>query len=218
MIRFAGVTKRFGSKQALADVTWEVSAGERVVVLGASGAGKTTLLRLLAMEILPSEGTVQVGDFSSSRMSAGKRIRLRRSLGIVFEDLRLVPDRNVFENVALALQVRGVWDGKLVAERVRAELVRVGMPERAHDPPSALSAGERQRVAVARALVPGPAVIVADEPTRHLGIEPARQILDHLRQAHADGAPIVLATHYEAVAREFGGRLSRLVDGRLEAA
>lgn len=217
MIRFAGVSKRFGSKEALAGVTWEVPAGEGVVVLGASGSGKTTLLRLITMELLPTEGVVEVGDFTSQRMSGGKRIRLRRSLGIVFEDLRLIPDRNVAENVALALQTRGEWDGKRVAERVKEALGRMGVAEREHDPPAALSSGERQRVAVARALVARPAIVVADEPTRHLGAEPADLILEALRGAHAQGATVVLASNDEGVARAFGGKIVRLAAGRLEA-
>jgi len=213
VIRFAGVSKRFGSKEALAGVSWEVPAGERVVVLGASGSGKTTLLRLITMELLPTAGVVQVGDFSSQRLSGGKRIRLRRSLGIVFEDLRLIPDRNVNDNVALALQVRGTWDRKRVLERVHEALARVGMAERGHDPPSALSAGERQRVAVARALVASPAIVVADEPTRHLSSEPVDVILDALRETQAT---VVLATNDESVARAFGGKLYRLANGHLE--
>jgi cell division transport system ATP-binding protein len=218
VIRFAGVSKRFGSKEALASVSWEVPAGERVVVLGASGSGKTTLLRLITMELLPTEGVVQVGDFSSQRMSGGKRIRLRRSLGIVFEDLRLIRDRSVNENLALALQVRGEWDGKRVAERVKEALERVGAAERGPDAPAMLSSGEKQRVAVARALVGNPAIVVADEPTRHLGSEPVDLILDALRETHARGATVVLATHDENVARGFGGTIYRLADGRLEAA
>ena len=217
MIRFAGVSKRFGSKEALTGVTWEVPAGERVVVLGASGSGKTTLLRLITMELLPTEGVVEVGDFSSQRMSGGKRIRLRRSLGIVFEDLRLIPDRNVTDNVALALLTRGEWDGKRVAERVKDALGQVGVVERGHDPPAALSSGERQRVAVARALVAQPAIVVADEPTRHLGGEPGDVILEALLQAHARGATVVLATNDDGVARGFGGKVFRLAGGRLEA-
>jgi cell division transport system ATP-binding protein len=218
VIRFAEVSKRFGSKEALASVSWEVPAGERVVVLGASGSGKTTLLRLITMELLPTEGVVQVGDFSSQRMSGGKRIRLRRSLGIVFEDLRLIPDRDVSDNVALALLTRGEWDSKRVAEQVREALGRVGVAERGHDPPAALSSGERQRVAVARALVAHPAVVVADEPTRHLGGDPADLILDALREPHAQGATVVLATNDEGVARAFGGKIYRLAEGRLAAA
>jgi len=217
VIRFAGVSKRFGSKEALTGVTWEVPAGERVVVLGASGSGKTTLLRLITMELLPTEGVVEVGDFSSQRMSGGKRIRLRRSLGIVFEDLRLIPDRNVTDNVALALLTRGEWDGKRVAERVKDALGQVGVVERGHDPPAALSSGERQRVAVARALVAQPAIVVADEPTRHLGGEPGDVILEALLQAHARGATVVLATNDDGVARGFGGKVFRLAGGRLEA-
>jgi cell division transport system ATP-binding protein len=217
VIRFAGVSKRFGSKEALTGVTWEIPAGERVVVLGESGSGKTTLLRLITMELLPTEGVVEVGDFSSQRMSGGKRIRLRRSLGIVFEDLRLIPDRNVADNVALALLTRGEWDGKRVAERVREALAQVGVAERGHDPPAALSSGERQRVAVARALVAQPAIVVADEPTRHLGGEPGDVVLEALLHAHARGATVVLATNDEGVARGFGGKIVRLAGGRLEA-
>src|SRR5262249_24005316 len=117
-----------------------------------------------------------------------------------------------------ALQTRGEWDGKRVAERVREALKRVGVAERGHDPPAALTSGERQRVAVARALVGRPAIVVADEPTWHLGAEPADRILPALGERHAKGATMVLATYDEGVARAFGGKIYRLADGRLSPA
>jgi cell division transport system ATP-binding protein len=211
-----GVTKRFGPRLALAGVDWEVAAGERVAVLGANGAGKTTLLRLLTLEIAPTTGTVQVGDSVSGRLSREQRKLLRRAIGVVFEDLRLLPDRPVFENLALALHVRGVWDRRRVEERVRQALEEIGLSSRATSLPDELSAGERQAVCVARALIGEPTLVLADEPTRHLGDEMSRQILEVLRRVHARGATVVITTNEDAVAHAFGGRVWCLHEGRLE--
>jgi cell division transport system ATP-binding protein len=216
VIRFTRVSKRFGSTLALEEIDWEVAAGERVAVLGASGAGKTTLLRLITMEILPTTGTVHVGDFVSARTKRARRQLLRRSLGIVFEDIRLLPDRSVLENLVLALNVRGLWERKRVEARAVSALGEVGMETRVAAFPGELSAGERQRVAVARALVGEPLLIVADEPTRHLGPRLAERLLTVMLSAHARGATLVLATNDEWVARTLGGRVTRLTEGRLQ--
>jgi cell division transport system ATP-binding protein len=215
VIRFAQVSKRFGSTWALQGVDWEVAAGERVTVLGPSGSGKTTLLRLITMEIRPTSGTVAVGDFVAGRTSSGRRALLRRTLGVVFEDIRLLPDRSVSDNLALALHVRGAWDGRRVAARVAEVLEQVGMAARAAAFPGELSAGERQRVAVARALVGDPLLLVADDPTRQLGPKHAERLLEVFLGAHARGATLVLATNDEAVARSMGGRVTRLAEGRV---
>ncbi len=218
MIRFQRVTKRFGATAALEEVDWEVTPGERVVVLGASGAGKTTLLRLASMETAPTAGSVQVGSYVSDSMNGSRRALLRRTLGIVFEDARLLPDRTAAENVAIALHVAGVWDAVKVRERVTRALEEVGAGDRAHAPASRLSAGERQRVALARALVREPLLLLADDPAGRLDRDSADRLLDCLRRANERGATVVLATHDERVAQSFGGRVTRLVSGRIPVA
>ena len=218
MIHFQRVTKRYGNTVALEDVDWEVAAGERVVVLGASGAGKTTLLRLASMEIAPSSGAVLVGSYASGAMSGAKRALVRRTLGIVFEEARLLPDRTVAENVAIALNVAGQWDGPPLREKVRAALEEVGVAERADSPADGLSAGERQRVALARAIVRQPLVLLADDPAGRLDQAGAEHLLNCLRRAHERGTTVVLATHDERTAAAFGGRITRLVGGRIPPA
>ena len=145
MIRLTHVSQRYGSQVALDDVNFEVNAGDFCVVLGPSGAGKTSLLRLLTMEALPTSGQVQVGSFVSGRLGRGQRAELRRTLGVVFEDFKLLEDRNLFENVALALRIHGVWDRPTLERRVDEALGQVGLPaartpSRASSPPGRSSA------------------------------------------------------------------------------
>jgi cell division transport system ATP-binding protein len=218
LIRFQRVTKRYGDTVALEDIDWEVQAGERVVLLGASGAGKTTLLRLASMEIAPSSGAVIVGSYASGSLNGAKRALMRRTLGIVFEEARLLPDRTVSENVAIALHVTGKWDAPPVREKVRAALEEVGVAERAYSQADRLSAGERQRVALARALVREPLLLLADDPAGRLDATGAEHLLNCLRRANERGATVVLATNDERTAHAFGGRVTRLVGGRIPLA
>jgi cell division transport system ATP-binding protein len=206
------VAKRYGAEEALADLDWEVGEGEFCVVHAPSGAGKTTLLRLLTMEILPTEGQVQVGSFVSGRASKGQRTQLRRTLGVVYEDFKLLPDRDVFENVALVLRTQGVWDKAKLASRVEEALARVGLPGRGRSLPRELSGGQKQRVAIARAIVHQPLVLLADEPTGSLDPRSAGEILDLLFEIHAGGSAVVLATKDEALAERLSARGVRVVD------
>ena len=218
MIRFQRVTKRYGNTVALEDIDWEVEAGERVVLLGPSGAGKTTLLRLASMEIAPSSGAVLVGSYASGSLTGARRALLRRTLGIVFEEARLLPDRTVAENVAIALHVTGQWDAPPLREKVRAALEEVGAAERASSLAEGLSAGERQRVALARALVREPLLLLADDPAGRLDTAGAEHLLNCLRRANERGTTVVLATNDERTASAFGGRVTRLVAGRIPLA
>ena len=217
MITFEQVTKRYGGRLALDAVSWHMDEGECVVFLGPSGAGKTTLLRLITHEIQPSAGSVTVGTFRTGRLSRSQRALLRRTLGIIYEDFRLLHDRTVFENVALAVRIVGRFAESEVAPRVRHALEEVGLPGMEGAFPSELSAGEKQRAAIARAIVNRPAVVLADEPTGALEPQSAADILGLLRGIHEEGAAILLVTTREEVAAALPGRVLRLADGNLAA-
>ncbi len=214
MITFEQVSKRFGERVALDGVSWHMDDGECVVFLGHSGAGKTTLLRLITHESQPSGGTVTVGTFRG-RLSRGRRALLRRTLGIVYEDFRLLSDRTVFENVALSVRISGRFDDAEVVPRVLYALEEVGVQQLQGAYPSELSAGERQRAAIARAIVNRPTVILADEPTGALEPRSAQEILYLLRRIHSEGSGLVVVTSQPHVAETLGCRTIRLEDGHL---
>ena len=214
MIRLTRVTQRYGSQVALDDVTFEVNEGDFCVVLGASGAGKTSLLRLLTMETLPTAGQVQVGSFVSGRLGRGQRAELRRTLGVVFEDFKLLDDRNLFENIALAMRIQGEWDRATLERRVDEALVQVGLPGRAHALPRELSGGEKQRAGVARAIVNRPLLVLADEPTGNLDPPAGEGILDLLFAIHRAGTTVLLATNNRGLAERLRDRGARLVEIR----
>src|SRR5258706_7367549 len=217
MITFEQVTKRYGERLALDSVSWRMDEGECVVFQGSSGAGKTTLLRLITHEISPWAGIITVGTFRGSRLSRGRRALLRRSLGVVYEDFRLLADRTVFENVALAVRIGGRFAEADVTPRVMVALDEVGLPRMEHAYPAELSFGEKQRAAIARAIVNRPAVVLADEPTGALEARSAREVLALLARIHREGAALIVATTREDVAQALGGRTLHLEDGHFVA-
>jgi cell division transport system ATP-binding protein len=212
VIRLTRVTQRYGSQVPLDDVTFEVNAGEFCVVRGESGAGKTSLLRLLTMESLPASGQVQVGSFVSGKLGHRQRAELRRTLGVVFENFMLLEDRNLYENIALVLRIQGEWDRRVLERRVDEALAQVGLPGRAHAFPRELSAGQKQRAGVARAIVNRPLLVLADEPTGNLDAAAGEGILDLLFEIHAAGTTILLATNDHALAERLRARGARVVD------
>jgi cell division transport system ATP-binding protein len=189
--------------------------GECVVFLGPSGAGKTTVLRLITHEIQPSTGSVTVGTFRTGRLTRSQRALLRRTLGIIYEDFRLLHDRTVFENVALAVRIVGRFADSDITPRVRQALEEVGLNGMESAFPAELSAGEKQRAAIARAIVNRPAVVLADEPTGALEAESAGDVLRLLKTIHLEGAAVLLVTTREEVAAAVPGRVLRLADGKL---
>jgi cell division transport system ATP-binding protein len=218
MIAFEHVTKRYGGRLALDDVSWRMDEGECVVVLGHSAAGKTTLLRLITHETQPTSGAVIVGTFREGRLARGHRALLRRTLGIVYEDFRLLGDRSVFENVALAVRIAGRFADSEVIPRTLSALAEVGLHGRQAALPSELSFGERQRCAIARAIVNRPAVILADEPTGALESRSAAEVLALLQRIHREGAALIVGTTRPEVAEALGGRRLVLEEGRLREA
>ena len=218
MITFDHVTKRYGQRLALDELSWHMDEGEAVVFVGSNGCGKTSVLRLVTHEIQPTSGMVTVGTFRSGRLRRGPRALLRRTLGIVYENARLLDDRSVFENVALAVRIAGRFADSEVVPRVHFALEEVGLQSKDRAFPGELSAGEKQRAAIARAIVNRPAVVLADEPTGALEDASANEVLALLRRIHGEGAALLVVTTRPEVATALQARTLRLSQGRLMAA
>ncbi len=211
MIRFDHVWKRYpNGREALCDLSLEVQRGEMVFLTGHSGAGKSTLLKLVAAIERPTSGLVEVSGQNLARLSVAAIPYLRRNLGLVFQDHKLLYDRSVFENVALPLRIAG-FEGADIGRRVRAALERVGLRDRERENPVALSGGEQQRVCIARAVVHRPALILADEPTANLDEAYAREIVSLFQALHQVGVTLMVSTHS---AEAFAGVNHRTVDLR----
>ena len=218
MISFSAVSKRYpGGQDALSGVSFALAAGELAFVSGPSGAGKSTLLKLIPGIERPTAGSVVVNGQNVGALRRGALPYLRRNLGLVFQDHKLLYDRSVFDNVMLPLSF-GTLAPRDAARRVRAALDKVGLLARERANPIQLSGGEQQRLAIARAVVNRPAVLVADEPTANLDAESAARIVDILLSFNQVGVTLVLATHDEALVARHGRRVLRLAAGRLAAA
>jgi cell division transport system ATP-binding protein len=195
MIEFLHVNKRYdASYNVLNDISMFVDKGEFVFLTGASGAGKTTLLKHIYMEELPTTGQVFVCGYNSKYLRRGDKPGLRRKLGIVFQDFRLLCDRNVFENVAFAIRVTGVKE-RIVKRKVFEVLAQTGLSHKCSNMPQQLSGGEQQRVCIARAIVNDPMVLLADEPTGNLDIGISREIFALLKMINSWGTTVIMATH-----------------------
>jgi cell division transport system ATP-binding protein len=195
MIQFSHVTKSYGSTcEALADVSFFIDKGEFVFLTGASGAGKTTLLKHVYMEEYPTKGQVFVGGYDSKYMRNRDIPHLRRKLGIVFQDFRLLADRNVFENVAFALRVTGRRE-RQVKRKVFEVLALTGLSHKCAYNPLQLSGGEQQRVCIARAIVNDPWIVLADEPTGNLDMGVSKEIMHLFQKINSWGTTVIMATH-----------------------
>ncbi len=214
IIRMFHVHKRYGAKFALHDLTLDVLKNEYLLVTGPSGAGKTTLLKLLYLGQSISEGQILVDGMNISRIKPKGIPALRRKFGIIFQDYKLIPTKSVYENVALVLEAAGRKQ-RLIEKKVRSVLRTVGMEDRMQALPLSLSGGEQQRVAVARAMVGDPKIILADEPTGSLDSESAGVIMAFLDDYHHRGATVILATHDQSLIRNSNGRIVQLREGRL---
>jgi cell division transport system ATP-binding protein len=217
MIRFNAVTKtypRAAGAQALRNVSFRISKGEFVFLTGPSGAGKSTILKLVYMDERPTSGEVRVSGFNSKDMRRRDIPQLRRRIGIVFQDFRLLEDRTAEANVAFALQVIGTPAGAIPGKVARA-LTQVGLASKATSFPRELSGGEQQRVAFARALVNDPFIIIADEPTGNLDERATRGIFQLLREINASGTAVLMATHDLALVRSTEFRTIELKQGEI---
>lgn len=215
MIHFDQVGKRFpGGIAALADLTFTVESGEMVILSGHSGAGKSTLLKLIPAIERPTQGSVVVNGQNVAALKRAAVPYLRRNLGMIFQDQKLLHDRSAFDNVALPLAIAGV-SARDAGRRVRAALDKVGLLDREKAMPVALSGGEQQRLAIARAVVARPAILIADEPTAHLDDDTARDIAAMFRAFNQVGVTVLVATHHEALFAPYMTRRITLSHGRL---
>lgn len=214
MIHFAGVTKDYDNLTALKDLTFSVEKGEMVFITGPSGSGKTTLLKLIYYAEKPDEGTISVDGWDTETLKESSIPFLRRNIGVVFQDFRLLANRNVFENVAIALRIRGINEREIKA-RVYETLKAVNLRHKADAYPRRLSGGEQQRVVISRAIVAEPTVVLADEPTGNLDSVTAEGVMKTFKDIHAKGTTIMIATHNRELYRNSGKRVLRLDMGSL---
>jgi cell division transport system ATP-binding protein len=216
MISFSRVSKRYpGGHQALQDVSFSIDTGELVFVTGHSGAGKSTLLKLLVAIERPTSGSVIVNGQNVGALTRRAVPFMRRSFGLVFQDHKLLFDRNVFDNVALPLQISG-YPGRDAARRVRAALDKVGLLKYESAMPITLSGGEQQRLCMARAIVHRPAILLADEPTGNLDAEYALEIGDLIRSFNQVGVTAIIATHDQSLLTQLAPRVISLKQGMLD--
>ena len=215
MIRFDHVSKRYPERgEALHDLSFELDSGEMAFLTGRSGAGKSTLLKLVGLLERPTRGSVIVNGRDLGTLSRRKIPYYRREVGIIFQDHHLLPDRSVFDNVALPLVVSRMGRPE-IARRVRAALDQVGLLDKERVLPAALSGGEQQRVGIARAVVGRPSVLLADEPTGNLDPDLAREIMQLFRRFHQVGVTLLIATHDVALITAMPYRTLTLDQGRL---
>ncbi|MBQ2781459.1 MAG: cell division ATP-binding protein FtsE [Clostridia bacterium] len=215
MITFDQVSKTYDNGVvALKDVNLHIEQGEFLFIVGASGAGKSTFLKLIMHEEVPTSGNIYVGDFSLSDMQPKEVPYLRRTMGVVFQDFRLIRNMNVFDNVAFAMRVIGASQRE-VRKRVPYILGLVGLQSKARCYPDELSGGEQQRVSLARALVNNPELIIADEPTGNIDPELSKDIVQLLSDINQLGTTVLMVTHERDLVKEFPHRVVEIQDGRV---
>ncbi len=225
MVRFTSVGLRYAppagssdpgmGQDVLSDLSFELPAGSFHWLLGPSGAGKSSLLKLMQLAQRPSRGEMEVLGVITSRARRGELPALRRRIGVVFQDFRLLPHLSAFDNIALPLRIAGRAELALRAD-VTEMLRWVGLEPKAESLPPELSGGEQQRIAIARAVVMRPALLLADEPTGNLDAVQSRRVLSLLQEMHRMGTTVVVATHSESLVNAYPGPALRLADGRLE--
>lgn len=214
MIKFSKVTKKFGDIVALKEASFEIVPKEFVFLIGPSGAGKTTLIKLLLREYYPTVGSIKVGKLDLKKLPRSGLPLLRRKIGTVFQDLKLLPDRTVYENVALGLKVLGRSE-KEADKEVKNILDLVGLAKRAHLFPAQLAGGELQRTCLARAVVTKPDIVIADEPTGNLDPTTAWQIIKLLKEIRDLGKTVIMATHNFEIVNSLKTRVIELDKGRI---
>ena len=215
MITFENVTKSYGNgAPALSNLNIEIEDGEFVFVVGTSGSGKSTFIKLLLKELEPTEGKIIVNDTELRKLRSGKTAKYRRKVGVVFQDFRLLKDRNVYENIAFAQRVIGV-STREIKKNVPRMLSLVGLSEKYKSFPNELSGGEQQRVAIARALVNKPAILLCDEPTGNLDPANSNEIMKILDQVNKQGTTVLVVTHNMEIVQQMKKRTITMSEGKI---
>jgi len=214
MILFQNVTKRYDGRAVLKDIDIQIGGGEFLTLIGPSGAGKSTLIHTLIGALKPNRGMISVDGFDITKLDRTKLQEYRRKLGIVFQDFKLLPKKTVFENVAFAMEVCGA-DERDTRKRVKEVLEIVSLTRQTNQFPHQLSGGEKQRTAIARALVHDPKLFIADEPTGNLDPESAEEVLRILQKININGATVVLATHNQYLVDNIRKRVILMKDGQI---
>lgn len=211
LVQLENIRVSFNHHTILSDVTFVIEPGEFVYLVGESGSGKSSILRLLYMDLQPSYGVVTIGDYSSKAVTNKDIPFLRRKLGIVFQDFKLLEDRNVYDNVAFSLHVAGAKSSE-IRKRVLTVLTQAGLSHKRNAMPHHLSGGEQQRVCIARALVNEPFLILADEPTGNLDPGTSLEILKLLLDINQKGTAVLMTTHNYDLVRKAAGRILQIKD------
>ncbi len=214
MIKLEGVSKYIGESAILEDISLSVEKGQMVFLFGPVGAGKSTIIRLVHFDERPTSGRVIVGDYDSATLKKRHIPLVRRKVGVIFQDFKLLKDRNVFENVVFALRVTGT-KAKEAKRRAIQSLSLVDLGHKRNSLPGHLSGGEQQKVAIARALALEPFALLADEPTGNLDADAKRDIMDILRKINHKGTAVLVATHDEGLLDQSNGKVVRIKGGRL---
>lgn len=214
MIKLQNVTKCYGDVIALDNVSLDIAAGEMVMVVGPSGAGKSTLMKMLYREERPTAGKIVIANIDVSSLSHTKIPFLRRRMGIIFQDFKLLPTKTAFENVAYCLRALGAEERE-VQRRVTGALRLVGLDERFDNLPSELSGGEQQRVGIARSIVQGPPLLIADEPTGNLDPVTSMEIFQLLERIAERGTTVLVSTHNQKIIEQMNKRVIVLKDGKI---
>lgn len=214
MIQLRSVTKKYKNKYALKNVNLDILSGEFVFVVGKSGAGKSTLMKLLYREELPSSGTVIIGGINIANLHTDKVPSLRRCMGIVFQDYKLLQNQTVYDNIAYVIRTMGI-SSKEINARVTGSLKVVGLLDKIKAKPSELSGGEQQRVSIARAIVNGPPLLIADEPTGNLDPKNSLEVMQILDQINQRGITVIISTHDKNIVDYFRKRVITLDGGEV---
>lgn len=214
MINLTNLSFRYGNQIVFDDLNLHVEPGEFIFLIGKSGAGKSTFLELIYMNLFPNEGYLEVGDFSTKTIKKYEIPLLRRKIGVVFQDFKLMEERSVYDNVAFVLQIINT-SKKLIKKKVLAALTEVGLIHKQNNFPDELSGGEKQRLAIARAIVNEPMMILADEPTGNLDPETANEILEIFKKINKNGTTVILATHNYDLVKRHDAKILKLENGKM---
>jgi cell division transport system ATP-binding protein len=213
MLTFNNVEFKYANQEVFNNLNLKIMEGDFAFLIGKSGVGKSTLLQLVYMDILPTSGYVQVGEFSSDTIKPKKLPYLRRNIGVVFQDFKLLEDRNVYDNLAFILYVTGV-SRKKIKRKVMNALSDVRLENKYKNMPKELSGGEQQRVAIARAIINEPKLILADEPTGNLDPKTSDEIMDILKDINTRGTAILFATHNYDIVKKTEAKIFKIADGK----